>query len=348
MRIIGEVFISDEGNIFVKVSVYDGRVWFKYFRYIRIIFGIFVVDDNDGFFVFFDFIVFESFNEVIFVVVDFGGIFEMEIFFVSDFVDIVVGGEGVVENLDVIGRFDGVVYGVDDFLFGREVGVGFDVFFYGFVGDGDVRVINDIFFEKEFEEGGGIINFVEIFYDVFVGGFEVSEEGDFVGNGLEVVDGEFDVNGVGDGDEMEDGVGVVIKNGNDGYGVFKGLVGYDVVGVDVFFEEGFDSFIDVFVFGFFVGVFGGVVGRVGESYIESFDGVGYGVGSVYVIVSIIIGVSVVDDVEVLFFVDFVGKVLVVGLESVDNVDGFVISIVVGFDGIIIYYDIRVVDFVYSD
>lgn len=34
---------------------------------------------------------------------------------------------------------------------------------------------------------------------------------------------------------MEDGIGVVIKDVDDNYGVFECLVGYDIVGMDVFF-----------------------------------------------------------------------------------------------------------------
>lgn len=348
VRTTGEAPISDEGNILAKASAHDGRARLKHLRHTRTTLGTLVADDNDGLLALLDLTALESLNEAILVVVDLGGTLETETLLASDLADAAAGGEGATENLDVTGRLDGVAHGADDLLLGGEVGVGLDVLLHGLAGDGDARAINDTFPEKELEEGGGTTNLAEILHDVLAGGLEVSEEGDSVGNGLEVVDSELDANGVGDGDEMEDGVGAATKNGNDGHGVLKGLAGHDVAGADVLSEEGLNSLTDALALGLLAGVLGGVAGRAGESHTESLDGAGHGVGSVHATARTTTGASVADDVEALLLVDLAGKVLAVGLESADNVDGLATSTAAGLDGTTIHHDTRAVDSAHSD
>lgn len=94
--------------------------------YVGVVDWVFVMDDDD---VIFDDVVVEDFGEgVFFVFVDFGGVFEVEVFFVGDFVDGVVGSQVVVENVEVCFGFDWLVLWVDDVLFGWICGIVFYVF----------------------------------------------------------------------------------------------------------------------------------------------------------------------------------------------------------------------------
>lgn len=54
---------------------------------------------------------------------------------------------------------------------------------------------------------GNAPELVHIFHDIFAARFDVCEEGRAVGHALEVVDVQLDADGVGHGDEVEDGVG---------------------------------------------------------------------------------------------------------------------------------------------
>lgn len=108
-----------------------------------------------------------------------------------------------------------------------------------------------------------------------------------------------------------------------------------------------DSVINFEIFVFFVFRFSGIVVVVWEGYVEGFDSGCYGVGSVYVIIGVVFGVCIVDDIEVFFFVNLVSNVLIVGLEGRDNVEGLVVFIVVRCNRVIVDYDIRMVDMIYS-
>lgn len=59
---------------------------------------------------------------------------------------------------------------------------------------------------------GNSSNLVHILHHVLSGRFEIGEEGDSVGNGLEIVDRQLDTDGMSDGDQMQDGVGRSTQN----------------------------------------------------------------------------------------------------------------------------------------
>ena len=71
--------------------------------------------------------------------------------------------------------------------------------------DGQLAAVEEVgVFEEIFDEGGHTAGFVEVLHDEFSGGPEVAEPGGLVADGLEVVDGEFDVGGTGHGEEVKD------------------------------------------------------------------------------------------------------------------------------------------------
>ena len=64
--------------------------------------------------------------------------------------------------------------------------------------------------------------------DVFAGRLQIAEDWDARANGLEIVDGERDVGGVGDGQQMQDGVGRAAGGHDHGDGVLERLAGHDL------------------------------------------------------------------------------------------------------------------------
>ena len=67
-------------------------------------------------------------------------------------------------------------------------------------------------------------------------GFRSASKGVRVGNLLEIVDCQVSVGGLGDGQEVEDGVGGAAEDDSDGNGVFEGLAGQDVERFEVQFK----------------------------------------------------------------------------------------------------------------
>lgn len=81
-----------------------------------------------------------------FIIKDFGFVFEVFVFFVSDFGDSFLFGQVVVKDVDMFGRFDGVGYWVDYVLFFFQFFNSIQVFCNGFFGYGYVVVVQVFFF----------------------------------------------------------------------------------------------------------------------------------------------------------------------------------------------------------
>jgi len=136
----------------------------------------------------------------------------------------------------VAGGLDGVGEGADDVLVGGEVGHELGVLLQSLTGDGHSRAIKDALLEQVFDQAGGATDVVEILEDVLARGLEVSKERCAVRDGLEVVNGEGDANGVGDGNQVENSVGAATGDVDKDHGVLKSLAGNDVGRSDVLLE----------------------------------------------------------------------------------------------------------------
>ena len=66
---------------------------------------------------------------------------------------------------------------------------------------------------------------------------EICKQGDFFPDAGEVIDRQFDSGSVGDGKEVEHGVGRPAESDRDSDGVLKRLPGHDVQGTDPFLQE---------------------------------------------------------------------------------------------------------------
>ena len=134
------------------------------------------------------------------------------------FDDGAVGAEVAAEDGGAAVGLERVGQGADD------VGVvgdgGGDVFAEGFAGDGGDVGMEEVL--HAVEEGGEAAGEEEFFHEVLAGGAEVGEEGDAAGDFVELVEGEFDAEASGHGDEVDDGVGGAAEGHVDGDGVLEG------------------------------------------------------------------------------------------------------------------------------
>ena len=169
-----------------------------------------------------------------------GGAFELLFLHAGDFDDGAVWGEVAAEADDAAGGGDGAGDGVDDVLVLGEDGAG-EVFGEGLAGDGDAVAVEEAAVEEGLEDDGDAADAVDVEGDVFSAGLEVGDVGGAAHDGEDVVHGEADAGFVGEGGEVEAGIGAAAGGGDDDGGVFEGFEGDDVAGAEAGFEEGHDG-----------------------------------------------------------------------------------------------------------
>ena len=127
-------------------------------------------------------------------------------------------------------------------------------------------------------EDAGAAGVLIILGDELAAGLEVADEGRLLADGVEVVDGEGDVEFVGDGDEVEDGVGAAAGCADGGDGVFEGLAGDDLRGLEAGAGEVHDELAGLLAGGVLFGGHGGDAGELDGRDAEELAGHGHGVG----------------------------------------------------------------------
>ena len=116
---------------------------------------------------------------------------------------------------------------------------------------------------------------------VFAEWLEVREERDALANFFEVVDAEWDIGGVCDGEEVQDQVSRTAERQAGGDRILKGLTRHDVAWLEVElqeFEYGCTGIFAVFTLGFtdcYLST------AAGQAHTESFDRAGHGIGSIH-------------------------------------------------------------------
>ena len=348
VRTAGEAAVGDEGNVLAKTVAHDGRRGLEHLGHAGTALGTLVADDDNGLLALLDLAALEGLNEAILVVEAAGLALEAETLLASDLADGTAGGKRAAEDLNVAGLLDGVGERADDGLVAGEIGELLDVLLHGLTGRGHAGAVDDALLEEELEKGRGAADLAEVLHDPLAGRLEVSKEGGAVGNGLEVVDGELDANGVGDGDQVEDGVGGTAENVDDDHGVLEGLAGKDIGGADILTEEVLDGLTDAQALVLLLGRLGGEGGGTGKGHAEGLDGSGHGVGSVHTTAGATTRAGVADDIEALLLVDLAGDVLAVSLEGGDNVDVLALHVAAGLDGTTVDHDGGAVDTAHGD
>ena len=129
---------------------------------------------------------------------------------------------------------------MDDGLVGGLDGEG-GFFGEGLAGDGDAVAVEEAGVEEALGEEAAAACVLVVLGDVLAAGGEVADEGRVLGDAVEVVHGEGDVDLAGDGDEVEDGVGAAAGGADGGDGVLDGLAGEDFAGAYVVRAEVHDD-----------------------------------------------------------------------------------------------------------
>lgn len=315
----GEAAIGDESHVVAEAGAHDGGRGLEHLDHAGGALGALVADNDNCLLALLDLAALKGLTEGVLAVEGACSTLEAEALLAGDLTDGAAGGQRAAEDLDVAGGLDGVGEGADDLLAGGEAVNLFEVLGEGQAGDGLDGAVDEVVLKEVLEEGGGSADALDVGHDVLAGGLEVGEEGDAVRNGLEVVDGQLDPDTVGDGDQVEDGVGGASGDVDYHHGVLEGGAGQDIARTDVLLKEvpdGGTGSQALVVLGLGLG---GVRGRAGESHSHGLESGGHGVGGVHSTTGAGTGASMADDVVALGLVDVLGDVLSVGLESCKRV-----------------------------
>jgi hypothetical protein len=315
----GEATISDEGNVVAETVAHDGGAGLEHLRHTGATLGTLVADDDDGLLALLESAGLEGFDEEVLGVEAAGLAGEDGTLLAGDLADGALGGEAAAEDLDVAGGLDGVGDGADDVLVGGEVGDEFCVLLEGLAGDGHAGAVEHALLEQVLDQAGGAADVVEVLEDVLAGRLEVGEERCAVGNGLEVVDGESDADRVGNGDQVEDGVGAATSDVHEDHGVLKSLASDDVGRSDVLLQQVLDGATGGQALHHLRLALGGVGRRTGKRHSHDLNHTGQSVGGVHATAGTAAGARVSNNIEALLLGDLARDELSVSLERRDNV-----------------------------
>lgn len=203
--------------------------------------GAAVADDNNGLVLLLDLVAFQRLDEGILVVEHAGLTSEASTLLTSDLADATTGSQRAAQNLNVTSGLDGVGEGTDDLLVLGEVGSLLQVLGESLTSDSHAGSVNQTLLEKHLKQSRGTTNAEQISHDVLAGGLQIGQEGDAVGDGLEVLNSELHANGVSDGDQVEDGIGRSTGDVDNNHGILESLAGQDITGTDVLGEQLLDG-----------------------------------------------------------------------------------------------------------
>ena len=155
-----------------------------------------------------------------------------------------VGGQIAFEYGNAAGCGIGVIDGADQF--GIAVNDAGEVFSDGFAGAGRQRGVEQIGLGQLGHDGVYAAGPVEIFHESVTGGRQVTQVrspgADLVGH----IEGQCNAAFVGNGGQMEHGVGGAAQSHVDGFGVVESGLGHNIPGTDVLFHQFHDLHAGVF------------------------------------------------------------------------------------------------------
>ncbi len=121
----------------------------------------------------------------------------------------------------------------------------------------------------------------EFGHQMFAARFQVGEHGHAFADAREIVERQLHLRGVGDGEQVQHGVGRAAERDDHGDGVLKRLLRHDVERADAAFEHVDHARAGAAAIVHLRGRNGVLRGAVGQAHAERFDGAGHGVGGVH-------------------------------------------------------------------
>ena len=219
----GKPPVGDQGHVLAQSLAHDGGGGGKHFAHARPAARPFKANDDD---VALDHgAVKNFFQRLLLGIVDARAALEAKAFLARDFGHGAFRGQVAAEDDEMAVLLDGIGERADDFL-GVRVGLGRgQIFGQGAAGDGEAVAVEQTGVQKGLHHGLDAADGDQFGHEMFSARLEIGQHGDAPADPGEIVQGELDAGGVGDGQEVEHGVGRAAQGDDDGDGVFKGARG---------------------------------------------------------------------------------------------------------------------------
>ena len=319
----GETSVGDQGHIFAQAFAHHRGGGSEHFAHAGAALGSLVADNNDV--TLFHRAFEDVFEGGFFRVEDPGCAAEFFAFFAGNFRHGPAGCEVAVEDDEMAVFLDRIFERPDDLL---AFGVGLErreVLLEGLAGHGEAVAVEQAGREELLHERNDTADGDKFGHEIFAARFEVGQHRDAAADLGEVVDVQFDLGGVGHGEEVEHGIGRAAQRDDQGDGIFKGLAGQNVRGNDAPLEQLHHRGAGIARVGLFVRGDGDLRRAVGQAHAHGFDRRGHGVGRVHAAARSGAGNGAGFDLLQLFVVDRAGCALAHSLEHGDHVEVFAVE-----------------------
>ena len=239
MRSSGEATISDECNVFAETASHDGAGWREHLSHAGTSLGPLIADDDDISLL--DAAGQDAFKGLFFRFKDAGLSFEEEAFLTGDLGDGSLGSKVSLEDDEMALGFDRIGKRTDDLLILRIRFEGGKILFERLAGDGHAIAMQESRFKQHLHHRHDAPDLDQLRHEVLAAWLEVGKDRDTFADASEILKGQLHPCGVGDGKQMENGIGGTSECDDNGDRILKCLLGHDVEGADSFLEEIQDS-----------------------------------------------------------------------------------------------------------
>ena len=241
-------------------------------------------------------------------------------FLASDLGHRTTGCKIALQNSDVASFLNWVAQRTNDILVVQHWRI-FDVFAQSFSGDGWDITIHQSLVDEEFQDAGETADVGEVRDHVLSGRLEVGKNRYFVGNALEVVDGQVQIGGVRDREEVENGVGGATHHHGAHQCVFQRSERDEISWLDVLLQADLDGVGRTEAFSVLSCRVGECGRGTGECQAHGFDGCRHGVGRVHSSAASGAGTRVLNHIVKIFLGDLAIHESAVCFEARGDVDG---------------------------
>ena len=326
----GEPAVGDEGHFLVQTHAGDGRGGVEHLPHARAALGAFVADDDHvaGH----DLAGVDGGDGVLLAVKDPGGAFVDHHFCGHGGLlhHAAVGSQVALQHGDAAGLGVGVFHGADDLRV--PVGHALQVFCHGLAGAGDEGGVQQVQLGQLLHDSVDAAGPVQILHVGVAGGGQVTQVGGLFRDLVGHVEGQLNAALMGDGRQMEHGVGGAAQGHVDGLGVVESGGGHDVPGPDVLFHQLHDLHASVLGQAETGGVNGGDGAVAGQGHADGLGKAVHGVCGVHAGAGAAGGAGVVLVFLHAFLVQLAGVIGAHGLEHVAQAGAAAVVQVAGQHG----------------
>jgi hypothetical protein len=197
--------------------------------------------------------------------------------------------------------------------------------------------------QEEFHHCRRAADVVQVFHHETAARFQIGEERHAVADGLEIVQGQIDIDGTGHGDQVQHGIGRAAERHHHDHGVFKRRAGHDVARFDILLQQHRGSLCPLPRIRPASRLIRPGRRRCRAGSCPALRWRGHRVGRVHAAAGARAGAALAHDLLPFFVADGAGEIFAVALEGGDDVQFVMFGRAAGADGAAVDHDRRPIE-----